>query len=94
MRAFSAEETVLQYNVLGYRVDAYLPKHKLGIEVDEQDDRSIDRFIDYDTERQKAITKFIRIDRNKEGFDINIEFGRVQNRITLLNRLINQLKTF
>ena len=27
---FAAEEIILQYNVLGYRVDAYLPKHKLG----------------------------------------------------------------
>ena len=55
MTVFAAEETILQYNVLGYRVDEYLPKHKLGIEIDEQDDMSIDRSIDYETERQKAI---------------------------------------
>ena len=36
MAVFAAEEILLQYNVLGYWVDAYLPKHKLGIEIDEQ----------------------------------------------------------
>ena len=35
MTLFAAEEIILQYNVLGYRVDAYLPKHKLRIEIDE-----------------------------------------------------------
>ena len=30
MTVFAAEEIMLQYNVLGYRVDGYLPKHKLG----------------------------------------------------------------
>ena len=36
MTVFAAEEIILQYNVWGYRVDAYLPKHNLGIEIDEQ----------------------------------------------------------
>ena len=31
MTVFAAEEIILQYNVSGYKVDAYLPKHKLGI---------------------------------------------------------------
>ena len=44
MTLFATEEIILQYNILGYRVDSYLPKHKLAIEVDEQghNDRSID----------------------------------------------------
>ena len=33
---FAAEKIILQHNVLGYRVDAYFPKHKLAIEVYEQ----------------------------------------------------------
>ena len=33
---FVAEEIILQHNVLGYRIDAYFPKYKLAIEVDEQ----------------------------------------------------------
>ena len=41
---FAAEEIILQNNVLGYRLDAYFPKYKLAIEIDEQghNDRDID----------------------------------------------------
>ena len=41
---FSAEEIILQHNVLGYRIAAYFLKCKLAIEVNEQghNDRSID----------------------------------------------------
>ena len=55
MTVFAAEEIFLQYNVLGYRVDAYIPEHKLGIEIDEQGHN--DRSIDYETEKQKAIKR-------------------------------------
>ena len=55
MTLFAAEEIILQYNVLGYRVDAYLLKHKLGIEIDEQGHNV--RSIDYEIERQKPIEK-------------------------------------
>ena len=81
---FAAEEIILQYNTLGYRVDAYLPKHKLGIEIDQQGHH--DRSIDYEIERQKAIEKelgckFIRIDPSKEVFDVNIELDIIHNYI-------------
>ena len=33
---FACEETILQHNVLGYRIDAYFSKYKLTIEGDEQ----------------------------------------------------------
>ena len=84
MTVFAAEEIILQYNVLGYRVDAYLPKNKLGIEIDEKGHNG--RSIHYEIERQKAIEKelgckFIRIDPSKEGFDVNIELCRTQNYI-------------
>ena len=55
MTVFAAEEIILQYNVLGYRFDAYIPKHKLGKEIDEQGHN--DRSIDYEIERQKAKEK-------------------------------------
>ena len=32
---FSAEEILSQHNVLGYKIDAYFPKHKIAIETDE-----------------------------------------------------------
>ena len=73
MTIFQAEEIMLQYNVLGYRIDTYFPKYKSAIEVDEQ--RHDDRDIDYEIERQKAIEKelgckFIRINPAKENFNI------------------------
>ena len=55
MTVFAAEEIILQYNVLGYRFDAYIPKHKLGKEIDEQGHN--DRSIDYEIERQKRKKK-------------------------------------
>ena len=51
----SAEKIILQYNVLSKRIDAYFPKYKLAIEVNEQEHN--DRDIDYETRRQKAIEK-------------------------------------
>ena len=82
MTLFSAEKIILHYNVLGYRIDAYFPKYKLTIEVDEQGHN--DRDIDYEIRRQKAIEKelgceFIRINRAKENFNIFVEIGKIQN---------------
>ena len=44
------------------------------------------RDLEIEIERQKAAEKelrckFIRIDPSKEGFDVNIELGRIQNYI-------------
>ena len=55
MTIFVAEEIILQHNVLGYRIEAYFPKYKLAIEIDEQGHN--DRDIDYEIERQKAKEK-------------------------------------
>ena len=48
---FSAEKIILQRNVLSYRTDAYFPKYKLAIEIDEQ--RHNERNIDYELQKQK-----------------------------------------
>ena len=77
-------EIILQHNVLGYRIDAYFPKYKLAIEIDEQGHNN--RYIDYETERQKSIEKelgceFVRINPTKENFNIFVKIG-------------NQLKKF
>ena len=42
VKVLSAEEISLQRSVLGYRIDAYFPKHKLAIEVGEQGHNSRD----------------------------------------------------
>ena len=66
---FAAEKMILQHNVLGYRIDIYIPKYKLAIEIDGKGHNNRD--IDYEIERQKAIEKelgceFIRINPAKE----------------------------
>ena len=62
-----------QYNVLGYRIDLNFHDYKLAIEIDENG--SSDRNIDNEIKRQKTIEqnlgcKFIRIDPDKENFDV------------------------
>ena len=53
--AFEVEDTQTHYSVLGYGIDFYFHKHKLVIKVDELGHN--DRNIEYEVERQKAITK-------------------------------------
>ena len=73
-----------QYKVLGYFIDLDFPVHKLGLEVDENG--HIDKFEAEEKERQKAIEKetgftIIRINPDKENFDIFVEIGKIQNYI-------------
>ena len=56
LEVFSTEEISLQHHVLSYRIDAYFPKHKLAIEIDEQGGHN-SRDIDYGIRRQKALEK-------------------------------------
>ena len=61
------------YSVLGYRIDLYFHDYKFAIEIDENG--RIDKNIDYEIERKKAIEQelgcqFIRTDPDKEHFDI------------------------
>ena len=77
-----AEEILFQHHVLSYYIDAYFPKYKLTIEVDEQGHNSRD--IDYEIERQKEKEldcKFIRINPAKANFDIFIKISKIQNYI-------------
>ena len=93
---FAAEKIILQQNVLGYRIDAYFPKYKLAIEVDEQGHNSRD--IDYEIEKQKAIenklgSKFIRINPAKKHFNIFVEIGKIQNYITKSTKKLTEEST-
>ena len=83
---FVAKEIIFQRSVLGYRIDAYFPKYKLAIEVDEQEVN--ERDFDYEIRRQKELEKelgceFIRINPAKEDFNIFVEIGRIQNYIAM-----------
>ena len=69
MKVFSMEKILLQYDVLGYQIDAYFPEHKLAIEIDEKDhtDRDIDKERYRETRiKQKLQCKFIRINPDKK----------------------------
>ena len=83
LKTFTTERIALKYNVLGYYIDLYFLEYKLAVERDEQ--RHINR--NNETERQVAIERelncqIIRINPDKENFDIFIEIGRTQNYIT------------
>ena len=71
--SFEEENTQTQYSNLSYRIDLHFHDYNLAIEIDEKGHRKTN--IDYKIKRQKAIKKelgckFIRIDSDKEEFDI------------------------
>ena len=79
---FKAEDKVCQHYVLGYKIDMYVPKYKLAIEVDELG--HFTRDIKSEIERQEKTTKelgcnFIRIDPSRENFDIADEYCKIKN---------------
>ena len=71
--SFEVEKMQTHFNCLGYRIDLYFHDHKRAIEIDENDHS--DRNIDYEMKRQNLIEqnsscRFIRIDPDKENFDV------------------------
>ena len=85
MSSFEGENIQTQYNGLSYRIDLYFHDYKLKIEIDENGHS--DRNVNHEIKRQKAIEqklgyKFLRIDPDKEEFDIvraiNEIFGHIK----------------
>ena len=79
---FSAEKILLEHSVFTYRIDLYFPKHRLAVEIDEQNHEN--RNINYEIQRQKAIEKelkfeFIRINLDNENFDVFVKISKIQN---------------
>ena len=92
---FAGEKTILQHSVLGYRIDAYFPKYKLAIEVEQGLN---DKDTDYEIERQKSVEKelgceFIRINLAKENFNIFVEIAKIQNYITKSTKKLTEEST-
>ena len=96
MSSFEGENMQIQYNVSSYRIDLYFHGYKLAIEIDENGHSY--RNVDYKIKRQKAIEQelgctFIRIDPDKEDFDIfraiKEIFGHIKNQ--LKKALINKI---
>ena len=82
MKLFAREEMLSQHSVLSYRIDLYFPEHKLAIKVDETG--HIGRDEKKEIERQETIKKelgceFIRINPDKNDFDIDVEIGKIHN---------------
>ena len=73
-----------QYTFVGYSIDLYFHGYKLAIEVDELG--HIDRNIDYELQRQRAIEKelgcvFIRINPDEKDFNIFKEINKIHRHI-------------
>ena len=71
--ASEGENIQTQYNVLGYSIEFYFQDYRLSIKIHENGQS--DRNIDWEIKRQKAIEQelgfeFIRMDHDKEDFDI------------------------
>lgn len=78
------ESYVLQYKIYKYRIDCYLPNHKIAIEIDENNHNSRNK--EYEISRQTRIEnelkcKFIRINPDNKQFNIFSFIGDVQSAI-------------
>ena len=94
IRSIFPNETIFQYHVLNYRIDAYLTKHKLAAEINELG--HADRI--NDQERQLTIEKevdckFIRINPANERFNILNEIGMTQIFIAQSNKKLTEKST-
>ena len=100
MSSFEGENMETQNNVLDYTIDLYFHEYKLAIETDENGHS--DRNIDSEIKRQKSIEqelvcKFIKIDPNKEDFDIFRAINEIfrhfkqSTKKTLMNKIPSRL---
>ena len=83
---FEGENIQTQYSVLGYRIDLYFHEYKLAIEVDELG--QINRNINNETERQKALEKelncvFVRVNPDEKDFNIFKEVNKIHRHIKI-----------
>ena len=100
MSPFEGENIQTQYNVLSRRIDLYFHDYMLAIEIDENahSDRSIDHEIKrQEGKKQELGCKFIRIDPDKEDFDIFRSIHETFRQIkqstnkTLINKISTKL---
>ena len=79
VKAFPNKEIIKQFFVLNKKIDFYLPRHKLAIEVDELG--HLGRNEEDKVERQKHLEEhlkciFYKINPDQENFDVVIERGK------------------
>ena len=95
-KIFKKQTIIKQYKVKNYFIDLVFPEHKLGIEIDENG--HIDRSEIKEQKRSKTIKKetgfkIIRINPDKENFDINDEIGEIQDFIYEFGKKIAEEST-
>ena len=81
---FARCEIYLQYSVLEYKIDAWFPKYKLAIEIDELGhfDRNNEKEKTRENKiKQKLPCEFVRINPDKENFNIHVELAKIKNHI-------------
>ena len=88
--AFEGENMQTQYSVLGYKIDIYLHKYKLAIEVDELGHS--DGNINDEIERQRALERelnctFIRINPHARDYNIYGEINKIHTHIKQSNKV-------
>ena len=74
----------MQYSVLDYKIRAWFPKYKLATETDELGHFDRDNEKEKTREnkiKQKLQCKFIRINPDKENFNIYVELAKIENQI-------------
>ena len=82
MKVFSRERILLQYSVLDNKIDAWFPEYKLALEVDElgHSDRNDDKEKTKENSiKQKLQCAFIRINPDREDYDIFVEIDKIHN---------------
>ena len=88
--AFEGENMQTQYSVLGYKIDPYLHKYKLAIEVDELG--HADRNINDEIERQRALERelncvLIRINPDAADYNIYREINKIHRHSNQSNKV-------
>ena len=95
MSLFEGEKMQTKYNVLSYRIDLHFHDYKLAIEIDEKEHsnkiltaKSKEKAIE-----QELDCKFIRIDSEKEDFDLFKTINEIFRYIKLSTKktLINKI---
>ena len=84
MKTFHGEKMERQFKIGNYRIDLYLPEHKIAVECDEFD--HIGRDINYEIFRQKFIEEqlqctFVRYNPDDKDFDMALVLNKIYRTI-------------
>ena len=95
-KSFPGVKMIQQCSLLNYKIDLYLPNHRLTIEIDEKN--HVDRDEEKEEKREKEIKQslnfvFIRINSDSKKFTTHSEFGKFYSHINEINKKITEEST-